>query len=67
MVFPSGRRPRLVGKAAAGLFAVYLLAMAASPARAVVRHAGPFLIGGALLLSATPTPRTTPTEETAHA
>ena len=69
----SGWRPRLVGKAAAGLFTIYLLAMAASPGADVVRYAVLFLIGGALLLSATTstTPtrsiRSAPVKETAHA
>ena len=71
MLLAGGWRPRLVGKATAGLFTMYLLAMAASQARAdVARYAVPFLIGGALLLSATPTTRSTPStlvKETAHA
>lgn len=50
----SGWQPRWTGKALAGLFAVYLIAMAASPARHdVIRYAVPVLIGGALLMSAT--------------
>ncbi len=52
----AGWRPRWAGKATAGLFAVYLVAMAASPVRQdVLRYAMPVLIGGALLVSATPT------------
>ena len=56
----AGWQPRWVGKATAGLFAVYLIAMTASPAHAdVARYAVPVLIGGALLLSVTPTKETT--------
>ena len=52
----AGWRPRWAAKATAGLFAVYLVAMAASPVRQdVLRYAMPVLIGGALLVSATPT------------
>jgi hypothetical protein len=48
----SGWQRRWVGKAAAGLFVVYLLAMGFSlGADAVARYAMPILIGGALLVS----------------
>ncbi|NYI70057.1 putative membrane protein YphA (DoxX/SURF4 family) [Naumannella cuiyingiana] len=50
-----GWQRRWVGKAAAGLFAVYLVAMLPSVgAGEVVRYGVPMLIGGALLVSATP-------------
>ncbi|QHC00691.1 hypothetical protein EK0264_10580 [Epidermidibacterium keratini] len=52
----SGWQRRWVGKATAGLLLAYLLAMALSPARTeIVQYGVPVLIGGALLLSATPT------------
>lgn len=52
----TGWQRRSVGKALAGLFGVYLLAMLVMLGVGdVVRHGPPMLIGGALLLSATPT------------
>lgn len=63
----SGWQPRWTGKAVAGLFTVYLIAMTASPAHHdVIRYAVPVLIGGALLTSAT-TRATTNTRETVDA
>lgn len=51
----SGRQRRWVGKVAAGLFVVYLVAMGLSSVRGdVVFYAMPVLVGGALVLSATP-------------
>lgn len=51
----SGWQRRWVGKATAGLFTLYLVTMALSAEReGVVSFAMPVLIGGALLLSATP-------------
>ena len=55
----SGWQRRWVGKLTAGLFVVYLVSMAFSPARDdVLRFAMPVLVGGALLLSATSARRT---------
>lgn len=52
----SGWQRRWVAKAAAGLLLVYLVAMLAGPARSeIVQYGVPVLVGGALLLSATPT------------
>lgn len=54
----TGWQRRWVGKATAGLFFVYLVALAAGPDPAeVIGYAMPVLIGGALLLSATPARR----------
>ena len=54
----SGWQRRWVGKATAGLFTIYLVGMGLSEHRAgVVTFAMPVLIGGVLLLSATPTRR----------
>ncbi|WP_265442471.1 hypothetical protein [Flexivirga meconopsidis] len=55
VLLASGRRRRLVGKATAGLFFVYTAALVLGPEHAtVVRYGMPFLIGAALVLSATP-------------
>lgn len=54
----SGRQRRWTGKAVAGLFVVYLVAMASSVgADEVARYAVPVLVGGALLVSACPSAR----------
>lgn len=51
----SGYQRRWVGKAAAGLLAVYLVSMAASVGlNPVATYAVPILVGGALLISACP-------------
>lgn len=51
----SGWQRRWVAKATAGLLLAYLVAMLASPARTeILQYGVPILIGGALLLSATP-------------
>lgn len=55
LAMASGWQRRWIGKAVAGLFVVYLLTMLSSAAREdVLRYAMPVLIGGALLVSATP-------------
>ena len=59
-VLLSGRQRRWVGKAAAALLTVYLVAMASSVGCSeVARYALPIVIGGALLLSACPGRRPT--------
>jgi hypothetical protein len=56
-----GWQRRWIGKAAAGLLAVYFVLMLASVGvTEVARFALPLLIGGALVLSATPRTRATP-------
>jgi len=61
LLLPSGWQRRWVGKAAAGLCLLYTVTMGASDARPdVAGYAMPVLVGGALLLSATPARWRTP-------